>query len=337
MADVSNTLAAWSSSSNSNSPAGSANIGSGLDDNLRELQGVIVRGLHHKGSDIASSTAPALGATEGFMHDITGTATITGWDTAREGIWKLVKFEGALTLTHNATNLILPGAANITTADGDTALFFSEGSGNWRCYFYFKAATGAIYTLAATTSLAGIVELLTQAEYSAGTDTTRTPTASLNSISLGTEVAATSGTSIDFTGIPAGTRRIILHFVGVSLSGTAGFRVRLGDAGGPETSGYLGSYAVITTTVASTLATAGFDTVGGNAANVWHGKMVLDLEDATDFTWTATHALSTSNTEGMSIGSGSKSLSAELTQVRLTTTNGSDTFDAGVVNISYER
>ena len=144
MADVSSTLAAWSSTTDSNSPSGATNIGTGLDNNLREIQGVIVRGLSHKGSDIASSTTPALGATEGLMHDITGTATITGWDTVRAGIWKIVKFEGALTLTHNATNLILPRGANITTADGDVAIFFSEGSGNWRCLSYFRAASGAL-------------------------------------------------------------------------------------------------------------------------------------------------------------------------------------------------
>lgn len=144
MADVSNTLAAWSSTTDSNSPSGATNIGTGLDNNLREIQGVVVRGLSHKGSDIASSTVPALGATEGLMHDITGTAAITGFDTVRAGILKVVKFEGILTLTHNATNLILPSAANITTAVGDTAIFFSEGSGNWRCVDYQRANGRAV-------------------------------------------------------------------------------------------------------------------------------------------------------------------------------------------------
>jgi hypothetical protein len=46
-----------------------------------------------------------------------------------------------LTLTHNATSLILPGATNITTAANDTALLISEGSGNWRCWSYTRAAT----------------------------------------------------------------------------------------------------------------------------------------------------------------------------------------------------
>ena len=158
MADVANTLAAWSSTTGSNAPSGATNIGTGLDDNLREIQGVLVRGLSHKGSDIASSTTPALGATEGLMHDITGTATITGFDTVRAGIWKVLKFEGAATLTHNATNLILPSAANITTADGDVALFISEGSGNWRCLGYSRANGLQVFgTKTANTVLAGPV------------------------------------------------------------------------------------------------------------------------------------------------------------------------------------
>lgn len=140
MADVSAALKDWSATSASNSPAGGATIGTGLDDNLREIQGAIVRGLSNKGADIASATTTDLGAVEGLAHDITGTTTITSFGTVRAGIWKIIKFEGALTLTHNATSLILPGAANITTADGDVAIVCSEGSGNWRCASYVKAS-----------------------------------------------------------------------------------------------------------------------------------------------------------------------------------------------------
>ncbi len=139
MPDVGTTLASWSNTSASNSPSGGTTISTGLDDNLREIQGVLVRGLSHKGADIASATTTDLGAVEGLMHDITGTTTITGFGTVRAGIWKVIKFEGALTLTHNATSLILPGGANITTANGDVAGVMSEGSGNWRVLWYVKA------------------------------------------------------------------------------------------------------------------------------------------------------------------------------------------------------
>jgi microcystin-dependent protein len=143
MADVSATLAAWSSTTASNNPSGATSVGTGLDDNLREIQGVIVRGLSHKGSDIASAATTDIGAVEGLFHDITGTTSITSLGTVRAGILKVLKFEGALTLTHNATSLILPGGTSILTVDGDVGVFISEGSGNWRCVSYTSAGRDA--------------------------------------------------------------------------------------------------------------------------------------------------------------------------------------------------
>jgi hypothetical protein len=159
MADVASDLKTWSTTASSNSPAGGTAVGTGLDDNLRELQKVVRQDLASKGSDIASATTTDLGAVAGLMHDITGTTTITGFGTVSAGIWKIIKFEGALTLTHNATSLILPGGANITTADGDIAIMFSEGSGNWRCVEYQPAATASIAA--------------TQAEMESGSTNTR--------------------------------------------------------------------------------------------------------------------------------------------------------------------
>jgi hypothetical protein len=96
MADVAATLAGWLSTSASNGPSGATTIGTGLDDNIREIQGVIVRGLSHKGSDIASVAGTTdIGAVEGLMHDITGALAITGLGTVRSGILKVLKFEGA--------------------------------------------------------------------------------------------------------------------------------------------------------------------------------------------------------------------------------------------------
>lgn len=148
MADVAADLKTWSATASSNSPIGSTAVGTGLDDNLREIQKVVRQDLANKGADIASATTTDLGAVPGSMHDITGTTTITGFGTVSAGIAKIVKFEGALTLTYNATSLILPGAANITTADGDIGIFISEGSGNWRCITYFKASGAALLVAA---------------------------------------------------------------------------------------------------------------------------------------------------------------------------------------------
>ena len=129
---VPTTLAGLSSTDSANSPPGSEAVGTSLDDYLRAIQGIFVRGLSHKGSDIASATTTDIGAVEGLSHDITGTTTITGFGTVRAGIIKILKFEGVLTITHNATSLILKYGLNHLTTDGDVIAFASESSGNWR-------------------------------------------------------------------------------------------------------------------------------------------------------------------------------------------------------------
>lgn len=90
-------------------------------------------------SDVASAATANIGAAATPNVRITGSTTITAFDSIAAGTPRWLRFAGALTLTHNATSLILPGGANIVTAAGDTALFVSEGSGNWRCHAYQRA------------------------------------------------------------------------------------------------------------------------------------------------------------------------------------------------------
>jgi hypothetical protein len=81
-------------------------------------------------ADVASAATTNLSATSSNVR-ITGTTTITSFGTADSGLMRNLRFAAALTLTHNASSLILPGGANITTAAGDTAVAISLGSGNW--------------------------------------------------------------------------------------------------------------------------------------------------------------------------------------------------------------
>ena len=90
--------------------------------------------------DVASATTCDIGAAASNYVRITGTTTITGLGTIASGARRKVVFGGILTLTHNATSLILPTGANITTAAGDCVEFESEGSGNWRCTDYMRAS-----------------------------------------------------------------------------------------------------------------------------------------------------------------------------------------------------
>lgn len=136
MADVSSSLRLWSATEASNGPAGTATIGAGLDDNLRTIQAVVRKFMASAGTAMASASTVDLSTADGYYIQITGTTTITALGTESAGIQYLLRFAGALTLTHNATSLILPGGANITTAAGAMALVISEGSGNWRMIYY---------------------------------------------------------------------------------------------------------------------------------------------------------------------------------------------------------
>lgn len=85
--------------------------------------------------DVASAT-PNIGAALSNNVRITGTTTISAFDSVGAGIRRNVRFAAALTLTHNGTSLILPGGQNITTVADDTAEFLSLGTGNWVCLSY---------------------------------------------------------------------------------------------------------------------------------------------------------------------------------------------------------
>ena len=104
---------------------------------------------------IASAATTDIGAETEYRLNITGTATITSLGTTANSR-KLLRFSGALTLTHNATTLILPGGANITTAAGDVAEFASDGSGNWRCVNYERADGTAL--VATSIDLSSVAE-----------------------------------------------------------------------------------------------------------------------------------------------------------------------------------
>lgn len=133
-------------------------------------------GLNTQGANIASSGTTNLAAATGVYVNITGTTTITSFGTVAAGAERVLTFTGILTLTYNATSMILPGAASITTAAGDSATFRSLGAGNWKCVVY-QLASGAGGADASTT-VKGIVELATDAETQTGTDTTRAVTPS---------------------------------------------------------------------------------------------------------------------------------------------------------------
>ena len=157
-------------------------------------------------------------------------------------------------------------------------------------------------------------------------------------INSATAQASTSGTSIDFTGIPSATKRITVMFNGVSTSGTSLWQVQIG-AGSVDTTGYKSAYGaqnVAASALGLGTATTGFViTVVVNAAQTSQG--IITLATLGSNIWVQNGIVNNiDSTAYQNTSSGSKTLSGTLDRVRITTVNGTDTFDAGSINILYE-
>ena len=153
---------------------------------------------------------------------------------------------------------------------------------------------------------------------------------------LSTTQATTSGTNIDFTGIPSWVKRITVMFNGVSTNGTSLKQIQLGS-GSITTTGYLSSatYTASTTNIGAGTSTTGMLAgAGASASDFMYGQYVITLVGSNVWIGGCSGGIGPG---GVSFsGGGSVTLSGTLDRVRLTTVNGTDAFDAGSVNILYE-
>ena len=160
-------------------------------------------------------------------------------------------------------------------------------------------------------------------------------------LTSGTAVASTSGTSIDFTSIPSWVKRITVMFNGVSWSTSAPFlRIQIGS-GSVETTGYTGAQTLINssgTALWQGTFTAGFDVSSLSvAADTVSGQMVLCNLGSNIWTmYSGIVRLSGTAVQMLSQSAGTKTTSGALDRLRITTSDGTDTFDAGSINILYE-
>ena len=179
----------------------------------------------------------------------------------------------------------------------------------------------------------GTITVAAPAVAGSNTLTLQAATATNSVNTLATAVASTSGTSIDFTGLPSWIKRITVMFNGVSTNGTSIPMIQLGDSGGIENTGYAGSAWIANTTNAAM--SSGFLISGASDGTyVFSGSIIISLVGSN--AWTAFGSTSLTNTSAATVMSGAKTLSDTLTQVRITTAGGVNTFDAGTVNILYE-
>jgi len=155
-----------------------------------------------------------------------------------------------------------------------------------------------------------------------------------SAIVSGTAVASTSGTSIDFTSIPSWVKRITVMLDEVSSNGITNYLIQLGDSGGIETTGYVGSGSRLSGGVTTTASyTAGMGLNNGVAATTYSGKFLWESFGSN--TWIGSGVFAGNDTSTF-VTASAKTLSATLDRVRITTANGTDTFDAGSINILYE-
>ena len=150
-------------------------------------------------------------------------------------------------------------------------------------------------------------------------------------INSGTAVASTSGTSIDFTGIPAGVKRITVMFNGVSANASTELLLQIGS-GSVETSGYLsgaGNRGGDTTSTAGFVVTRGF----GSSENA---SGYISLVTLGSNIWVSSGVLCPTATGTFFGSGGNKTASGVVDRIRITTTSGTATFDAGSINILYE-
>jgi hypothetical protein len=143
-----------------------------------------------------------------------------------------------------------------------------------------------------------------------------------------------TNTRADFSSIPSWVKRVTVMLQNVGTSGTSGLLVQIG-AGSIDTSGYL-SASFQTSSSTQLLSTAGFAIFNNNSNDNTSGPLVLTLFGSN--IWQASGVLfKDSSTDYLTITGGTRTLSGTLDRVRVTTVNGTDTFDTGsIINIMWE-
>ena len=230
----------------------------------------------------------------------------------------------------SSTAKIVQGASYSTTASftasisGTTMTVTAVASG--------ALSVGQVFTGTGVTAGTSITAFVS------GTGNTGTYTVSASQTVASTTMTVTQVVAIDFTSIPSWAKRITVMLSGVSGSGTSPIQVQIGS-GSVTTSGYL-SYGGInggSNFSSAQASTTGFAFAGAAAVNITYGVFSIYTYSGTIYLATFSAGLSgTALAPFGMVGGGNVTLGGVLDRVRLTTINGTDTFDAGRINILYE-
>lgn len=217
------------------------------------------------------------------------------------------------------------GGSGLATTPSNGQLDIGNGTG-------FTRATLTAGTGITVTNGAGSISIA-----ATGVTSVNTFTGAVQSVLVaGTAQASTSGTSITFTSIPSWVKRITIIFNSVSTNGATSFLAQIGS-GSVTTSGYQSTSSLqgFNGAVLSSSSTAGFIIFNNGPSGVFNGHILLTPVSGN--TWISSHTLGNYLSSFYSVsGGGSVSLSGALDRVVITTVGGTDTFDAGSINILYE-
>ena len=283
------------------------------------------------GNVLKSGTAPSWGKVA-LASDVSGTLPVASGGT------------GQATLSANSV-ILGNGTSGVQTVAPGTVNNVLISNGTTFVSSTLPQAVPAEYYGPGSSAVFGAVNIASTAELQTGTDTIKAVTPSVfraGALVRGTAQNTTSGTSIDFAppsaGIPSWAKRITIMFSGVSTNGTSTILVQIGDNGGIETTGYESEVWYDNAAGAFSTSTNGFiiDTANAASFNTARRFGTMQIVNVSGNTWVSASNIFAAVHNTVNSGAGGKSLSGTLDRVRITTSNGTDTFDAGSINIMYE-
>lgn len=292
---------------------------------------------------IVAATTCDIGAEDKTKLNVLGSTNITSFGNTAS-IFRILRFYGTPTITHNGTSMNMPGATNFTPTEGQVVYVSTDSSGN---VYLAEDTSGGATVDAASVDAAGAVmntdtstaamQFVIDEDNMSSDSATKVPTQQSVKAYVDTEIAAndwtyatpqatTSGTEFDFTGLD-GASEIEISVVQTSLSGSDNQILQLGDAGGFETTGYRGGGGAISGAgSAAASSTAGFPILTNNGANTVDVLIRLSRMSSDGTKWACMLAGDRGSNVTL-VSGGTKTLSAALTQLRYTR-SGTNTFDS---------